>query len=134
MIRDEYLKQKKEKGLSAKEMVKLREVGERAFYGNRIKDLMQTVKVLNFSIIMVGVFILLGVLMVIYSISLENKFTSDLIIPIIATAIFLVAEFIVLFGVLPSKKKKIIKYKERIEELRVAQIKKQEVIYKSMNK
>ena len=115
-------------------MVKLREVGERAFYGNRIKDLMQTVKVLNFSIIMVGVFILLGVLMVIYSISLENKFTSDLIIPIIATAIFLVAEFIVLFGVLPSKKKKIIKYKERIEELRVAQIKKQEVIYKSMNK
>lgn len=134
MIRDEYLKQKKEKGLSAKEMVKLREVGERAFYGNRIKDLMQTVKVLNFSLIMVGVFILLGVLMVIYSISLENKFTSDLIIPIIATVLFLVAEFIVLFGVLPSKKKKIIKYKERIEELRVAQIKKQEAIYKSMNK
>ena len=134
MIRDEYLKQKKEKSLTAKEMIKIREMGERTFYSNRIRDLTAKLNAISISLKVVAVFIFLGIAMLILSIIMENGFTDSLILPIIVTAVFIVLTILVLVIYVPMQKKKIEKSKERIEELRIEQMQKQQAIYKAMNK
>ena len=134
MIRDEFLKQQKDKNLSTKDIEKIRKIGERAFYSNQIRDLELKVTAFKFSLIVIGIFILIGIGGILL-IMLEDKgFTKELILPIVVTAVFILAEIIVLLFFLPRIKKKIKNAKQKIEILREEQIKKQQAIYKSINK
>lgn len=134
MIRDEFLKQQKDKNLSTKDMEKIRKIGERAFYSNQIRDLELKVTAYKFSLIVIGIFILIGIGGILLVMLEDKGFTKELILPIVVTALFILAEIIVLLFFLPRIKKKIKNAKQKIEILREEQIKKQQAIYKSINK
>lgn len=134
MIRDEFLKQQKDKNLSTKDMEKIRKIGERAFYSNQIRDLELKVTAFKFSLIVIGIFILIGIGGILLVMLEDKGFTKELILPIVVTAVFILAEIIVLLFFLPRIKKKIKNAKQKIEILREEQIKKQQAIYKSINK
>jgi ABC-type siderophore export system fused ATPase/permease subunit len=134
MIRDEFLKQQKDKNLSHKEMAKIREIGERAFYSNQIRDAELKLTAFKFSLVIIGIFILLGVGGIVLILLEDKTFTNELIIPIVVTALFVIAEIIVLVFSIPKLKRKVQRAKQKIEILREEQIKKQQAIYKSINK
>lgn len=134
MIRDEFLKQQKDKSLSTKDMAKIRKIGERAFYSNQIRDIELKLTAFKFSLVVIGIFILLGIGGVILILLEDKTFTNELIIPIVVTALFVLAEIIVLVFSIPKLKRKMQRAKQKVEELRQEQIKKQQAIYKSINK
>ena len=134
MIRDEFLKQQKDKSLSTKDMAKIRQVGERAFYSNQIRDIELKLTAFKFSLVVIGIFILLGIGGIILILLEDKTFTNELIIPIVVTALFVLAEIIVLVFSIPKLKRKMQRAKQKVEELRQEQIKKQQAIYKSINK
>ena len=107
MIRDEFLKQQKDKNLSAKDIEKIRKIGERAFYSNQIRDLELKVTAFKFSLIVIGIFILIGIGGILLVMLEDKGFTNELILPIVVTALFILAEIIVLLFFLPRIKKKI---------------------------
>jgi ABC-type siderophore export system fused ATPase/permease subunit len=134
MIRDEFLKQQKDKSLSTKDIAKIRKIGERAFYSNQIRDIELKLTAFKFSLVVIGIFILLGIGGIILILLEDKTFTNELIIPIVVTALFVLAEIIVLVFSIPKLKRKMQRAKQKVEELRQEQIKKQQAIYKSINK
>ena len=128
MIRDEFIKQQKEKSLSNREMEKIRKFGERAFYTTQINNIVNYSKVLNFSCIILSVMLVLPVFMLVVGFIADGFSSSVLLYTIIVAVIF----FAVLgwfFILKPMWKKKLVKYKNALEQVREKEIQKQRQIY-----
>lgn len=128
MIRDEFIKQQKEKNLSNREMEKIRKFGERAFYTTQINNIVNYSKVLNFSCIILAVMLVLPVFMLVVG-YIADGFSSSVLLYTIIVAIILVAVLSWFFILKPFWKKKIVKYKKALEEVREKELQKQREIY-----
>ena len=134
MIRDEFLKKQKETNLSAKELDKIRQFGERSYYTTRISKLSNTKKSLDFSAIMIGVFVLLITISMVVIVILAGGFLDSLVTISIVLGVFWLMElsWFVIFRPITSKKLK--KYKAELERIRKEDVEKQKRIYAKINK
>lgn len=128
MIRDEFIKQQKEKSLSNREMEKIRKFGERAFYTTQISNITNYSKVLNFSCIILAVMLVLPVFMLVVG-YVTDGFSSSVLLYTIIVAIILLAVLGWFFILKPVWKKKVVKYKNALEEVREKELQKQRQIY-----
>ncbi|MBR2322934.1 MAG: hypothetical protein IKA54_05015 [Clostridia bacterium] len=128
MIRDEFIKQQKEKSLSNREMEKIRKFGERAFYTTQINNIVNYSKVLNFSCIILSVMLVLPVFMLVVGF-IADGFSSSVLLYTIIVAVILFAVLGWFFILKPMWKKKLVKYKNALEQVREKEIQKQRQIY-----
>ena len=130
MIRDEFIKQQKEKKLSNKELKAIREKGERVFYTTQITKLTEIRKVLNFSaFILLAMLLAVTVLLVIGL--LAGGFSGSVLVPLIVTIAFYLAIILWFTVFLPSIKKKLKNYALELEKIREKDVQKQRNIYKN---
>ena len=131
MIRDEFLKQQKDKKLSTKEMQKIRKVGERVFYTREINRITNYSKALTFSFIVVAVMLVIVALTLVIVMIGGGKFTSEDTFTLISVAVMtlmLISWFCVF---LPLGKKKVKRYKIALEDVREKESQRQKVIFKN---
>ena len=128
MIRDEFIKQQKEKSLSNREMEKIRKFGERAFYTTQINNIVNYSKVLNFSCIILAVMLVLPVFMLVVGF-IADGFSSSVLLYTIIVAVILFAVLGWFFILKPMWKKKLVKYKNALEQVREKELQKQRQIY-----
>jgi archaellum biogenesis protein FlaJ (TadC family) len=128
MIRDEFIKQQKEKSLSNREMEKIRKFGERAFYTTQINNIVNYSKVLNFSCIILSVMLVLPVFMLVVGF-IADGFSSSVLLYTIIVAVILFAVLGWFFILKPMWKKKLVKYKNALEQVREKELQKQRQIY-----
>ncbi len=134
MIRDEFLKQKSEKKVSAKEMAKLRKMGERSFYTNEITKLTNIRKTVNLSVWIVGVLLVIITAIMLYAIIASRTFVQSLILPVVVVSAFWIMILSWLFIFKPQLKKKVAKYKVELDKIREESLQKQRKIYANMTK
>lgn len=128
MIRDEFIKQQKEKSLSNREMEKIRKFGERAFYTTQINNIVNYSKVLNFSCIILSIMLVLPVFMLVVGF-IADGFSSSVLLYTIIVAVILFAVLGWFFILKPMWKKKLVKYKNALEQVREKELQKQRQIY-----
>ncbi len=134
MIRDEFIKQKKEKKLSARAIEKIRTMGERGYYVTEINNLTNLKRTLRFSTIVLGV--LAGIVSVTLLIPfiIYRKFVATMVVPLIILGVCW-ALFILWFALFsPLINKKIEKHTEEYERIKQNEINKQKTIYKQINR
>lgn len=134
MIRDEFLKQQKEKNLSAKEIDKIRRMGERAFYTNEVARLSNLKRSVNLSAGIIGAGVLIITAVIIALIIIAKTFVSGLVAPVIILGVFwlIILSWYLVF--LPITKKKLSKCKRELERVRNEDLEKHKKMYASMNK
>ncbi len=131
MIRDEFIKQQKEKQLSTKEMQKIRAVGERVFYTTQVNNIITYSKVLNFSCIILAVMLVITATPLILGYIAEEGFSGSVLVPTIIVAIFSLLLLSWFFVIRPLWKKKLKKYQTALEVVREKEIQKQKAIFKN---
>ena len=131
MIRDEFIKQQKEKKLSSKEMQKIRAVGERAFYTTQINNIINYSKALNFSCVVVGVMLIIVSIPLILGYLADGGFSGSVLIPTIIVVVFAIAvlSWFIIFR--PLLKKKLKKYQSELEAVREKDMQKKKTIFKN---
>ena len=134
MIRDEFIKQRKEKKLSARVMEKIRTMGERAYYVTEMNKLTNLKKTLNFSMILLGVLSGIVTLTMLIPFMIYKKFVSDMVTPIIVLSVCWLIFALWYAVILPAINRKIRKYTAEYENVKQREIEKQKAIYKNMNK
>lgn len=134
MIRDEFLKQQKEKKLSAKELEKIRQMGERPFYTNQISRLSSLKKTVDLSTIIVGIFLAITTATIVAIIILAGKFLSSLIAPVAVISVFWLAILSWYLVIRPITKKKLAKYMVELDRVRKEDLEKQQKIYAKIKK
>lgn len=130
MIRDEFIKQQKEKKLSNKELKAIREKGERVFYTTQITKLTEIRKVLNFSAFIVLAMLLAVTVLLVVGL-LSGGFSGSVLVPLIVTIAFYLAIILWFTVFLPSIKKKLKNYVLELEKIREKDVQKQRNIYKN---
>ncbi len=127
MIRDEF-KQKQKQDFSSREIKKIRKLGERAFYVSSINKIKQSIKIVNFSTVLIAIscilpFVLLldAILFSVQEIGVYVTFFIICLVYILSILWFIVT--------LPSLKKKANKYQEKLKKLSFKEVNK----YKSIN-
>ena len=134
MIRDEFLKQRKDKNVSTKEMAKIRKMGERSFYTNEIAKLTNLRKTFNLSVCIVGVLLIIVTTIMLYAIIASRTFVQSLILPLSVVSTFWLLIISWLFIFKPQLKKKVAKYKVELDRIREESLQKQRKIYANMTK
>lgn len=134
MIRDEFLKQRKDKNVSTKEMAKIRKMGERSFYTNEIAKLTNLRKTFNLSVCIVGVLLIIVTTIMLYAIIASRTFVQSLILPLSVVSAFWLLIISWLFIFKPQLKKKVAKYKVELDRIREESLQKQRKIYANMTK
>jgi hypothetical protein len=134
VIRDEFIKQQKDKKISTKEMAKVRQLGERSFYTNEITKLTNLRKTINLSSIIVGVLLSLVTGVMLFAIISTRTFVQSLIAPVVIVSIFWALILSWLFIIKPKIKKKVAKYNAELDRIREEGLAKQRKIYANMNK
>ncbi|MBQ3234836.1 MAG: hypothetical protein IJA97_01615 [Clostridia bacterium] len=134
MIRDEFLKQQKEKKLSAKELEKIRQMGERPFYTNQISRLSSLKKTVDLSTIIVGIFLAITTATIVAIIILAGEFLSSLIAPVAVISVFWLVILSWYLVIRPILKKKLAKYMVELDRVRKEDLEKQQKIYAKIKK
>lgn len=135
MIRDEFLKDKYKK-LSPKNVKKMREVGERAFYSSEVSLLKSTLKTFDVTSVIIGALVAVFTVLLIDIIIQQKGFGEgpkliigtviDLLLLFSIAAWFLCIRF--------SVKKKIAKYMQELKKLNEKEMDKQKAIYNKIYK
>lgn len=134
MIRDEFIKQRKERDFSTKEMAKVRKMGERSFYTNEIAKLTNLRKTFNLSSWIIGVLLVIITAVILYAIIASKSFVQSLVLPVIIVSIFWVLILSWVLILRPTMKKKTERYKLELDRIRQESLEKQRKIYANMNK
>ena len=135
MIRDEFLKDKYKK-MSAKNMKKMRDMGERAFYSSEISLLRSTLKTFDVTFILIGLMTLVFTVLLVNILIVQKGFGEGVryVIGAAIDAVLLIAIAIwFLFGRFKTKNK-ITKYQEELKKLNEKEMAKQQAIYNKMIK
>ncbi len=134
MIRDEFIKQKKEKKLSAKAMEKIRAVGERAYYVTEINRLLELKRFFKFCVITIGILLVIVSLFLLIPLIQYKKFVSDMIVSTVILGVFwlVIILWFALFS--PIITNKITRYTKEYDKIKQNDIIKQKNIYDKINK
>jgi hypothetical protein len=134
MIRDEFLKQQQEKNLSSKEMDRIRKMGERSFYTGEVNRLTNLKKTFNLSSIIVGVLLVLVTAVMLIAWIATGVFVKSFILPLAVVVGFwvLLLGWFIFFR--PSVNKKIVKYKQILDNIRKESLDRQRKIYDNLKK
>jgi fatty acid desaturase len=134
MIRDEFLKQQQEKNLSSKEMDRIRKMGERSFYTGEVNRLTNLKKTFNLSSIIVGVLLVLVTAVMLIAWIATGVFVKSFILPLAIVVGFwvLLLGWFIFFR--PSVNKKIVKYKQILDNIRKESLDRQRKIYDNLKK
>lgn len=134
MIRDEFIKQQKEKKLSAKALEKIRSMGERAYYVTEINKLSNLKKVLKFSAILMLVLSAIVTLVLLIPLIMYKKLVADMIAPSIILGVFWLVIILWFALFLPLINRKIRLYTKEYERVKLSDLNKQMSIYNKINK
>ncbi len=134
MIRDEFIKQQKDKKISTKEMAKIRRLGERPFYTNEIAKLTSLRKTINLSCIIVGILLVIVTAVMLIAIISTKTFVQSLIAPLIIVVAFWALILSWTFIIRPQVKKKVAKYNAELDRIREENLAKQRKIYENISK
>ncbi len=130
MIRDEFIKQQKEKNISNKEMQKIRAVGERVFYTTQINRIENYTKALNFSFIVVAILLVIVSAPILFVLIAGGAFSSEHLLPIIVVAVMSVVILSWFCIFYPLEKSKVKRYKKALEVAMDKQSQRQKIIFK----
>lgn len=128
MIRDEFNKQT-EKKVTAREMEKIRALGERGFYGSRVMKLTNIVKAADFSSWFALIAGVLAAVLLVFNYALDAISLKYFIISIAVISVLFVWDGVWFIFIRRSLKKKIVRYKKIIEDLNEAVAKKHAAAY-----
>lgn len=128
MIRDEFNKQNNKK-VSARELEKIRVLGERGFYSSKVMELTGTIKVSDFSSWFVLITSVIATLMMVTSYAMGTISTKNMIIFIFVIALLFIWVAVWFIFIRRALKKKIERYKGIIKDLNEAVAKKNEIMY-----
>lgn len=134
MIRDEFIKQKKEKKLSSRAMEKIRSMGERAYYVTEINKLSNLKRTCKFSAIVMLILLIVVTLTLLIPLIMYKKFVADMLTSVIILGVFWLIEILWLALFSPLITKKIRFCTVEYERVKNNEIAKQKNIYEKMNK
>ena len=131
MIRDEFKNQQTKKKLSEKDLMKIRTMGERAFYTSSISKMKDTIKSMKFLIIFAWVFaVIISISMAIILVYYKgfNGHTSNVIsfVTCIVLWLLILAWY---FIIKPRYEKRIVLFSAYVKELTDKEMAKQQAIY-----
>ncbi len=124
MIRDEFNKQVKTSKYSAKELEGINKMGERTYLALRINKMANNVKGLNWSTVFCAFTVLLAVVLILFVVLSGNAkadFSFIATVSIVGVLAVWCLGWWLIFA--PKTKRKIKKYKERIEEIKIEELK-----------
>lgn len=131
MIRDEFLKQQKEKKYSSKDMQALRSMGERAFFTTKLNKCEKLIKTLKTSAIFVLFILVVATVPIILAIA-TNTFSTSMIFPTVLAGLLYVFIAICFAVMIPNLKKKVKRFNQELQDLREKELQRQKTIYNKM--
>ncbi len=126
MIRDEFNK-KKEENLSSKEVKKIRQLGERAYYVSSVNKIKQSIKLINFSAILGVVccmYPLIQLLDIVIFVPQEN---AKALISFIVVSLVYVMALVWFIFINPYLKRKLKNYQDKLKELSLREVQKYKI-------
>ncbi len=131
MIREEFKNQQKKKNLSEKDLMKIRSMGERAYYTSSIVKMKNTIQGMKFILIFAWAFaVIMSITMAIILVYFKgfNGNISNIISFIICIGLWIFILIWYLF-LKPYYNKRIIEFGEYVKELTDKEMAKQQAIY-----
>ena len=128
MIRDEFLKQQKEKKYSNKEMQEIRAMGERAFFTTKLNKYEKLIRTLKTSAVFVLFILVVATIPIILAIATKT-YNTNMIFPTVLAGL-LYAFIAICYGIMiPKMKKKVAIYNQELQNLREKELERQKTIY-----